>query len=99
MDNNSDIRDAANRLQLALRSLEGSLDPLIQKVNLLEKSSKEIGNFEADRAGLAAQLDDAKAREKTYIERQTMMSMLADETTKEIDRAIKEVKSVLAQVG
>lgn len=99
MDNNSDIRDAANRLQLALQSLEGALDPLIQKVSQLENSAKEAGNFETDRASLASELDEAKAREKVYKERQGMMSMLADETTKEIDRAIKEVQSVLAQVG
>ena len=99
MDNSIDMRGAADRLQSALKSLETALDPLIQKVNQLENSVKESGNFEADRAGLAAQLDEAKAREKTYIERQSMMSMLADETTKEIDRAIKEVQSVLAQVG
>jgi len=99
MDKPSDIRDAANRLQSALQSLEGALDPLIQKVNKLEKSAKEAGNFEADRASLAAELDEAKAREKVYKERQGMMSMLADETTKEIDRAIKEVQSVLTQVG
>ena len=99
MDNPTDIRDAANRLQSALNSLEGAIEPLIQKVNTLERAAKESGNFEADRSSLVAKLDEAKAREDVYKERQGMMSMLADETTKEIDRAIKEVQSVLAQVG
>lgn len=99
MDNPTDIRDAANRLQSALSTLEGAIDPLIQKVKKLERAAKETGNFEEDRASLVAELDEAKARENVYKERQGMMSMLADETTKEIDRAIKEVQSVLAQVG
>ena len=42
----TNIRDAADRLNSALGSLERSLTPLVKKVNQLEKQAGEAAEFE-----------------------------------------------------
>jgi len=59
MNDSADMKMAADRLQNALRSLEGALDPLLERVGVLEASAKEAATLSEDRAALASQLDEA----------------------------------------
>ena len=104
MSDAPDTKFAADRLQAALRSLESALDPLVARVTELEKTASVAGDFEADRADLAGQLDDAAAREKAlqtrdaeFQAREAEFNALADETTQELDRVISQVRQVLEQ--
>lgn len=95
MTESADIKIAADRLQRALRSLEESLEPMVQKISSLEKEAAESGDFQSDRAELASQLDAAAAKEKQYQAREAEFAALAEETTEELDRVIRQVKHVL----
>jgi len=95
MTDSADIKMAAERLQQALRKLEGSLDPLLGRLSQLERESVESQSFEQDRAALAAKLDEAKSREEDYQAREKEFAQLADETTQELDRVIRQVSSAL----
>lgn len=104
MTDSANIKIAADRLQRALRTLEGSLLPLVEKVSLLEKQAEEAGSFQEDRAELTRQLDSALARERDMSEREkefglreAEFSALADDTTQELDRVIRQVRQVLGQ--
>lgn len=97
MNDSADIKLAADRLQQALRKLEDSLDPLLTKVGSLEKKASEADDFGKDRAALARQLDEAAAREAAFKEKEAEFSALADETTDELDRVIRQVKIALGQ--
>ncbi len=97
MNDSADIKLAADRLQQALGKLEDSLDPLLEKVARLEKIAGEAGDFGKDRASLARQLDDAAAREKAFEEKEAEFAALADETTNELDRVIRQVKMALGR--
>jgi len=99
MSENANIRLAADRLQEALKSLEGSLGPLLQEVKDLRTAANEAESFKADRTDLAKQLDESKAREETFVEREKEFSNLADETMSELDRVIQQVKDVLGHEG
>lgn len=99
MNDSADIKMAADRLQSALRHLEGSLSPLLDKVSRLEIVAKEAETFKTDRADLASQLDTAKAREDNFKARESEFARLADETRSELDRVIKQVKDVLGHEG
>lgn len=101
MQDSVDIKVAADRLQSALKSLEGALDPLVARVVELEQSAREAGDFETDRANLARRLDETTAniavREKEFEAREAEFSALANETTEELDRVIRQVKHVLGR--
>ena len=97
MNDSADMKLAADRLQQALRKLEDSLDPLIAKVGTLEKKASEADDFGKDRAALARQLDDAAAREAAFKQKEAEFSALANETTDELDRVIRQVKVALGQ--
>ncbi|PHR91240.1 MAG: hypothetical protein COA69_12065 [Robiginitomaculum sp.] len=99
-------REAADRLQQALKSLENALEPLVARVYALEKEAAEhetfqkdireqetldTRNFEADRARLATELDEAKAREERYKAREEDVARLADETSQELESVISQV--------
>ena len=84
MSDNGNIRMAADRLQEALRSLEDSLGPLLKEVKDLRDTANEAESFKVDRIALATQLDEAKAREDTFTEREKEFSNLADETMSEL---------------
>jgi len=99
MEESADIRAAADRLQSALQTLEGALDPLLDRVKKLEKTAEESQSFGEDRAQLAEKLDEAAAREQDYKAQQAEFASLADETTQELDRVIRQVKDALAQTG
>lgn len=97
MNDSADIKTAADKLQSALRSLEGSLSPLLDKVSRLETQAKEAETMGADRADLAAKLDESKAQAQSYAEREKEFSALADETTQELDRVIRQVRTALGE--
>jgi len=66
MNDSADMKMAADRLQNALRSLEGALDPLLERVSVLESSAKEAATLSEDRAALASELDEAKAKTDAF---------------------------------
>lgn len=98
-------RQAADRLSRAVQSLENALGPMVSRVKSLEEAASSRGNFEQDRARLAAQLDQAKAdatqritaAENNLAQQKQTMSSLAQETTKELDSVIGEVLSALGE--
>lgn len=99
MNDSADIKIAADRLQEALRKLETSLDPLLEKVGRLEKVAVESEDFTKDRAKLARELDASAAREKEFEEKEAEFSALADETTSELERVIRQVQLALGRTS
>ena len=97
MNDSADIKMAIDRLQQALQKLEGSIDPLLEKVMRLEKARAESEDFDADRAALAQKLDASAAREKDFEAREAEFSELAEDTTQELDRVISQVRKALGQ--
>ncbi len=95
--NTSTAKEAADRLQRALASLEQSLNPLITRVGELEQSAKDNSAFEEDRSRLASDLDAATTREQQYKDREAEMSALAHETTQELDMVISQVLHALGE--
>jgi len=95
MSDSVDIKQAADRLQLALKSLETSLQPILDKVTRLEREVEEGKSFKTDRAALAASLDTAKARDAEFKVREAEFSALAEETTAELDAVIQQVQDAL----
>lgn len=95
MNDSADIKQAADRLQSALKNLENSLQPILDKVNRLEREVEEGKSFQSDRAALAASLDNAKARDAQFKVREAEFSALAEETTTELDAVIKQVHKAL----
>ena len=97
MNDSADMKMAADRLQNALRSLEGALDPLLERVSVLEAEAKETATLSEDRAALASQLDEAKAKSESFDAREKEFNRLADETTAELDRVIRQVREALGE--
>lgn len=97
MNDSADIKTAADRLQSALRSLEGSLSPLLEKVSRLEIEAKEAETMNTDRAALAAKLDESTAKENQFAAREKEFNALADETRQELDRVIRQVRTALGE--
>lgn len=93
----SATKEAAERLQRALKSLDHSLTPLVKRVGELEEGAADSKNFEMDRARLASELDAAKARELEYKAREEDVAQLADETAKELDGVISQVLRALGE--
>ncbi len=89
------IKDAADRLQRALKNLENSLNPLVDRINTLEQKSDEVKNSDADRARLAGELDELKSEHNSLKSREAEFTKLAGETTQELDTVISEVLRVL----
>lgn len=99
MNDSADIKMAVDRLQQALQKLERSIDPILEKVTHLEKVAAESQEFGKDRARLAQMLDVSAARAKEFDVREAEFSKLADETTEELDRVIKQVRFALGQAS
>jgi len=97
MNDSADMKTAADRLQKALRSLEGALDPLLARVSDLETSVNEAKKLGEDRAALAGQLDEAKAKTEAFEAREKEFNALADETSAELDRVIRQVRHALGE--
>ena len=99
MNDSVDIKTAADRLQSALKNLEGSLTPILDKVTQLERIAAESESFKSDRAAMAASLDTAKSREAEFSAREAEFTQLADATTKELDTVIRQVQKALSKDG
>lgn len=101
MNDSVDIKTAQQKLQKAIKNLEGSISPLLSRIDSLESQVNEAGAFSEDRSRLASELDLAKANlsEATtkFKTREQEFESLADETTKELDRVIKQVRAALGQ--
>ena len=97
MTNSTTVKDAADRLQRALKNLEASLEPLVARVSTLEQRNVDAKNSEADRAKLAGQLDNLQAENESLKSREQEFSKLAGETTQELDTVISEVLRALAK--
>ena len=79
-------------LELAARRLENALHVLEQRLSkrLRDASADAGGLFDQDRAKLAAELDQAKARERELEEAGAQASAA-------LGRAIQEIKAALAE--
>ena len=97
MVDSADMKIAAEKLHDALQSLEGALDPLLERVSILEASAKEAATLSEDRAALASQLDESKAKSEAFEAREKEFNALADETTAELDRVIRQVREALGE--
>jgi len=95
MSDSADMKGAAEKLNAALASLEAALDPMLADLARLRKVEGESENFVADRTRLAQELDNAKAKEANFTDREMEFQRLADETTGELDKVIAKVQSVL----
>lgn len=93
------VKDAADRLQRALKSLEASLAPMVARVGVLEQRNADAKNSDTDRARLAGELDELKADHDSLKSREAEFSKLAGETTQELDAVISEVMRVLGNEG
>ncbi len=93
----SSVRDAAERLQNALRTLETSLEPLVERVSELEQSAGESQIHDKERDRLTSELDQAATREARYKEREREVSELAQQTTQELDSVISQVLLALGE--
>lgn len=100
------VAEAANRLQDALRALEGALTPMADRLGKLEKASADSEAFTQDRARLARQLDESKARQQELedgnqrlLARENEFKALADETMQELDAVISQVRHALSDGG
>jgi len=89
------IKDAADRLQRALKNLETSLNPLVDRVHTLEQKKSDAKDSDADRARLAGELDELKSEHDSLKSREAEFTKLAGETTQELDAVISEVMRVL----
>ena len=91
------IKDAAKRLQDALSRLERKLVPMQDKISRLETQVQSGAAFEEDRARLASELDQAKAHAAEHSEREKEFTKLADESIKEIDLVMSQLRETLRQ--
>lgn len=94
--NSSAIKDAAQRLSRAVKTLEGELEPLLVKVRENADAAEKLVEFEADRTDLIARLDECKAKEAEFEKREQEFTRLARESQKELDAVISEVMSALS---
>ena len=78
-----------NSLDLAARRLESALHVLEQRLSQKLREAGDGGLFDQDRAKLAAELDQAKARERELEEAGAQASAA-------LGRAIQEIKAALA---
>lgn len=78
--------------------------PMSARLKMLEAGAENSQILDEDRARLAAELDEAKAsaqenaaREQDYKAREAEFSQLAEETLREMDLVISQVKQTLGQ--
>lgn len=103
---NLSVAGAANRLQDALKSLEGVLIPMADRLKKLEVGSQDSEVLEADRARLARELDAAQAanashktQAEEWAQKEKEFAQLANETMGELDAVITQVQQALGQGG
>jgi len=93
------IKDAADRLQRTLKTLEASLAPILVRVSELEKQQANAVSNDSDRSRLASELDELQAKHDSLLAREQEFSKLAGETTKELDAVISQVLQALDNEG
>lgn len=91
------VKEAATRLQTALKSLEKALGPMTRRLNDLEQKAVGAAAFDEDRANLARELDAAKAREAEYENRANEFKALAEESARELEQAMQLVQMAMSQ--
>ena len=103
------VKDAASRLQRAVASLSASLTPISNRLKELEADTVGQTRLEEDRQKLSSELDtalaEAKAAKQAQSEaenhaaelksREAEFTELAEETMKEMDMVISQVKTAL----
>jgi hypothetical protein len=82
------MNGSESALDLAAKRLERAIALLEQRLAQKTKEAKASGLFEADRAQLAAELDQAKARERALEE-------AGAEASAALGRAISEIRAAL----
>jgi len=95
MSDSADMKQAADRLNAALMELEEALNPMVADLVRLRKVESESESFAEDRTRLANELDESKAKEAHFSDREIEFRRLADETTAELDQVIAKVQNVL----
>lgn len=95
MSDSADMKLAADRLSQALQGLEQAVNPMVSDLAAYKKQAGESEGLANDRAKLAQELDDSKAREDKFKDREVDFNKLADETTAELDQVIAQVRNVL----
>ncbi|HPE48967.1 MAG TPA: DUF4164 family protein [Hyphomonas sp.] len=86
----SNIDDETDRLDAALKRLEGAIDTLLSRAGNPDVVKAEIAALVADREHLAEQLDASLAREQE-------LQALADEASTALGAAIEEVRAALGK--
>ncbi len=99
MNDSADIEIAANRLGEAISNLESALHPVLSDLSRFEKQISESNELQEDRAALARELDEAKARENALREKQDELSRMADDAIQELDDVIQQVQTALGTKG
>lgn len=84
------ISEANARLNEALQLLEVRLSDLADQMQDLEASRKDLDAVRQSETALKAQLEEAESREADF-------AKLAEETTKELDTVIAEVRDALGE--
>lgn len=84
----SEIDPAIEKLDAALRRLEGAVDGLMARAGEPETIKAELAALQSDRERLAAELDDSLGREQE-------LQVLADEASAALGSAIEEVRAAL----
>lgn len=105
------VKDAASRLQRAVASLSAALTPLKTRLDELEAGTIGQTRLEEDRQKLSQELDTALAETKAAKQgqlnaenhaeqlksREAEFTELAEETMKEMDMVISQVKTALGR--
>lgn len=86
----SDIDRETDRLDAALKRLEGAVDALLARAGDPDVVAAEIAALVSDRERLAEELDSSLARE-------TELQALADEASTALGAAIEEVRAALGK--
>lgn len=88
----SALQTASEQLEEALNRLELSLEDLMRGQGNPDLARREAEALRRDRAKLAVDLDESKAREKE-------LEALANEASRALGIAIDEVKAALQKTG
>ncbi len=99
----SGIKDAADRLQRALKNLEVSLAPMLDRINELEQQTQNAHSNDADSARkldeMAGELGALQTKHDGLLAREQEFSKLAGETSQELDAVITQVLQALDNEG
>ncbi|MEP6343405.1 MAG: hypothetical protein ABJ275_08830 [Maricaulaceae bacterium] len=98
MNDSADIKQASQRLQVALSNLVKTINPLVDRIDRLEAAVNEGRQFNEDRARLARELDESQANLAVVSAREASISNLAKETRTELDQAIKDIEAIVQSV-